>query len=52
MENYSQEKVKILLIEDDIADIELLDAYLSDVENFYYDLTSVYSLEEARDVFT
>jgi len=51
MENYLQAKVKILHIEDDIADIELLDEYLSDVENFYYDLTSVHSLEEASDVF-
>jgi len=51
MDSYLQAKVKILLIEDDIADIELLDAYLSDVENFYYDLTSVHSLEEARGIF-
>jgi signal transduction histidine kinase len=52
MENYIQAKVKILHIEDDIADIELLDAYLSDVDNFIYDLTSVHSFEEAGMMLT
>ncbi len=48
MENYLKVKVKILLIDDDSGDNELLRAYLTDVENFTYDLTAVSSLAKAE----
>ncbi len=47
-----RERINILLIEDDISDVELISAYLTDVENFSYNLTAVSSLVKASSALS